>query len=144
VEGYEWKRLFPKPCERPLSMATERITAIDTLLGFVLLGILLMNVVGFGMYSTFYDNPDWRTRANLPVRAVMHALAESKMRCLFSMVFGAGVTYDVGRFLPCTGDCIAISSTRGRSHLGFAAHHQSDLAAPFCFDPFEWEWRSLT
>ena len=72
----------------------ERITALDTLRGFALLGILLMNIVGFGLYVSSYDNPTvagGATGPNLAVWTVMHVLAEGKMRCLFSMVFGASV-----------------------------------------------------
>ena len=72
----------------------ERITAIDTLRGFALLGILLMNIIGFSMYLSAYDNPTvtgGATGANLAVWAVLHVLAEGKMRCLFSLVFGASV-----------------------------------------------------
>jgi uncharacterized protein len=79
----------PAPVDR-----AERITALDTLRGFALLGILLMNIVMMGMYGSAYDNPTvtgGATGANLAVWAVMHVLAEGKMRCLFSMVFGASV-----------------------------------------------------
>lgn len=72
----------------------ERITALDTLRGFALLGILLMNIVAMGMYGAAYDDPTvtgGSTGPNLWVWAVLHVLAEGKMRCLFSMVFGAGV-----------------------------------------------------
>ncbi len=72
----------------------ERITAIDTLRGFALLGILLMNIIGFSMYLSAYDNPTvtgGATGVNLAVWAVLHVLAEGKMRCLFSLVFGASM-----------------------------------------------------
>jgi uncharacterized protein len=72
----------------------ERITALDSLRGFALLGILLMNIVAMGMYGAAYDDPSvtgGSTGANLWVWIVMHVLAEGKMRCLFSMVFGASV-----------------------------------------------------
>jgi uncharacterized protein len=72
----------------------ERITAVDTLRGFALLGILLMNIVPFGMYGAAYDNPTvtgGATGANLAVWAILHVLAEGKMRCLFSLVFGASI-----------------------------------------------------
>ncbi len=71
----------------------ERISSLDTLRGFALLGILLMNIVGFGLYGA-YDNPTvsgGATGLNLWVWTAMHVLAEGKMRCLFSMIFGAGV-----------------------------------------------------
>src|SRR5215475_8930079 len=73
---------------------SERITSLDTLRGFALLGILLMNIVAMSMYGAAYDDPTvtgGSTGANLWVWAVLHVLAEGKMRCLFSMVFGAGV-----------------------------------------------------
>jgi uncharacterized protein len=73
--------------------STGRISSLDIVRGFALLGILLMNIVGFGLFHA-YDNPTnagGATGINLGVWVVMHILAEGKMRCLFSMVFGAGV-----------------------------------------------------
>lgn len=70
----------------------ERISSIDVLRGFALLGILLMNIVGFGLNMAAYDDPTvagGATGINLWTWIVMHVLAEGKMRCLFSMVFGA-------------------------------------------------------
>lgn len=73
--------------------AEERITALDTIRGFALLGILLMNIVGFGLHGAYDDptNSGGATGVNLCTWIVMHVLAEGKMRCLFSLVFGAGV-----------------------------------------------------
>src|SRR5713101_2798766 len=84
---YELTQAPPAPIERG-----ERITALDSLRGFALLGILLMNIVAMGMYGAAYDDPTvtgGATGPNLWVWTVMHVLAEGKMRCLFSMVFGA-------------------------------------------------------
>jgi uncharacterized protein len=75
-------------------LQAERFTALDTLRGFALLGILLMNIVGMGLIGGAYDDPTTAggdTGANLWIWAVLHVLAEGKMRCLFSMVFGASV-----------------------------------------------------
>jgi uncharacterized protein len=72
----------------------ERIGALDALRGFALLGILLMNIVAMGLNAAAYDNPTvtgGSSGANLWVWTVMHVLAEGKMRCLFSLVFGASV-----------------------------------------------------
>jgi len=77
----------------PVNQA-ERITSLDTLRGFALLGILLMNIVAMSMTFAAYDDPTvagGSTGANLWVWTAMHILAEGKMRCLFSMVFGASV-----------------------------------------------------
>jgi uncharacterized protein len=79
----------PAPVDR-----AERLTALDSLRGFALLGILLMNVATFGMTFAAYDNPTvtgGATGPNLAVWAVLHVLAEGKMRCLFSLVFGASI-----------------------------------------------------
>jgi uncharacterized protein len=73
---------------------SERISSLDVLRGFALLGILLMNIVGFGLYMSAYDDPTvagGATGPNLWVWITMHVLAEGKMRCLFSMVFGASM-----------------------------------------------------
>jgi uncharacterized protein len=71
----------------------ERISSLDVIRGFALLGILLMNIVGFGLPYAYDDptNSGGATGINLAIWTVMHILAEGKMRCLFSMVFGAGI-----------------------------------------------------
>lgn len=72
----------------------ERLAALDSLRGFALLGILLMNIVGFGLHIGSYDDllvAGGSTNYNQWIWAVMHVLAEGKMRCLFSLVFGASV-----------------------------------------------------
>jgi len=77
----------PAPIARP-----ERITALDTLRGFAVLGILLINITAFGMFHTAWDDPavtGGATGMNLWTWLVFHVLAEGKMRALFSMVFGA-------------------------------------------------------
>ncbi len=73
--------------------AEDRISSLDTLRGFALLGILLMNIVGFGLAAAYDDptNSGGATGINLWTWIVMHILAEGKMRCLFSMIFGAGI-----------------------------------------------------
>lgn len=71
---------------------SQRLQSLDVLRGFALLGILLMNIVIFGLYHESYDNPTSAggdTGANLGVWVTLHILAEGKMRCLFSLVFGA-------------------------------------------------------
>ncbi len=72
----------------------ERLSSLDTLRGFALLGILLMNIVGFAFHHEAYDNPTTAGGAtgwNLWIWYVLHVVAEGKMRCLFSLVFGASV-----------------------------------------------------
>lgn len=72
----------------------NRIVAIDTLRGFALLGILLMNMASFAMPSMAYYNPTvyggddiW----NRMVFSFSYIFADQKMMGLFSMLFGASV-----------------------------------------------------
>ena len=75
----------------PVAQA-ERLRSLDVLRGVALLGILLMNIPGFGLphpFSTgFYH--DLRS-PNFWTYAVVTVLFEGKMRALFSALFGAGI-----------------------------------------------------
>lgn len=80
------------PTEPAPVAGSQRLQALDALRGFALLGILLMNIVIFGLYFESYDNPTsagGATGANLGAWVILHILAEGKMRCLFSLLFGA-------------------------------------------------------
>lgn len=81
--------------------ASDRIKSLDVLRGFALLGILLLNILGFGLFSGAYSNPgfdlDQTTKLGLIVWASVELFAEGAMRCLFSMLFGAGVVLFAGR-----------------------------------------------
>jgi uncharacterized protein len=78
----------------------ERVSSIDLLRGFSLMGILVMNITdfayGFQNYTfplstvkPVFSGPHWV--ANTTVWFLRWILAEGKMRALFSMLFGAGV-----------------------------------------------------
>lgn len=85
---------IPVPAQAGPVFQAERHTTLDTLRGFALLGILLMNIVGFGLHVSAYDNPaaaGGSTGWNLGAWIAMHILAEGKMRALFSLMFGAGI-----------------------------------------------------
>jgi uncharacterized protein len=72
----------------------ERINSLDTLRGFALLGILPANVLVFGMYFAAGNDPTvagGATGLNLVSWALFRILIAGKMRCLFSMVFGASM-----------------------------------------------------
>jgi len=72
----------------------ERINSLDALRGFALLGILPANILIFGMYFAAANDPTvagGATGLNLASWALFRILIEGKMRCLFSMVFGASV-----------------------------------------------------
>ena len=74
--------------------AADRIETIDVVRGFALLGILLLNILGFGLPFEAYSNPgvDGATSGvNLWVFGTVDLLFEGVLRALFSMLFGAGV-----------------------------------------------------
>ncbi len=71
-----------------------RIQSIDTLRGFALCGILLMNIMAFAFPFAAYSDPtvDGATAGlNLAVFATVDVLVEGSMRAIFSMLFGAGM-----------------------------------------------------
>jgi uncharacterized protein len=85
----------PAPVE-----AAERVEALDTVRGFALLGILLMNICSFGMPSAAESNPTvWggATGADFWFWWVQSVFWSGKMRALFSLCFGAGVIYLTAR-----------------------------------------------
>jgi uncharacterized protein len=77
---------------------SQRIESLDVLRGFALLGILLLNIVGFGLISTAYSNPAEAMTSNADLYAwiSVELFAEGAMRGLFSILFGAGVVLFVG------------------------------------------------
>lgn len=73
--------------------STERIKALDVMRGIVLLGILLMNINGFGLTNA-YDNPTVAGGAeglNLYTWMTTNLFFEGTMRGLFSLLFGVGM-----------------------------------------------------
>lgn len=72
----------------------ERISSLDVLRGFALLGILVMNIGDYALPGNFDYNPSILgplSKLNLWLWAGRFVLFEGKMRALFSMLFGAGV-----------------------------------------------------
>ena len=95
----------PHSSTAPVTQA-ERISAIDTLRGISLMGILVMNccdfAYGFKNYAyplsivkPVFNGPHWHLDTTLWF--LRWILAEGKMRALFSMLFGAGVILLTGR-----------------------------------------------
>jgi uncharacterized protein len=72
----------------------ERIVSVDTLRGVALLGILLINIIAFGLPESAFSfpiNAGGHTGLNLAFWYANQIFFEDKMRALFSMLFGAGV-----------------------------------------------------
>lgn len=77
------------------TVESNRIESLDVFRGFALLGILLLNIIGFGLLSPSYSNPAFDLvssgSASLIVWGGIELFAEGAMRCLFSILFGAGI-----------------------------------------------------
>jgi uncharacterized protein len=80
--------------------ARDRIVAMDVLRGFVLLGILVMNIQSFAMPIAAYANPTAYgdlTGANLWVWIISHVFFDQKFMTIFAMLFGAGIVLMAAR-----------------------------------------------
>jgi uncharacterized protein len=87
------RELGEKKAVEPVS-AGERYFAVDVLRGFAVLGILAMNVVGFGWPWSAYGNPlrgGGFEGLDRGTWFFTHMVFESKMMTIFSMLFGAGL-----------------------------------------------------
>lgn len=81
-----------KATAKPVATA-ERIKTIDIVRGVALLGILLMNIQGFGIHWSIEDSVlrGPHNTADFRTLAVIETFFSGTMRGLFSMLFGAGM-----------------------------------------------------
>jgi uncharacterized protein len=90
----------PAPVKMAPVAALERVSSVDTLRGFALMGILVMNICDFALgmpnylfplstVKPVFDGPHWKI--NTIVWFVRWIFFEGKMRGMFSLLFGAGV-----------------------------------------------------
>ena len=89
---------------------SERILSLDVMRGIVLLGILLMNINGFGL-AMAYSNPTVAggyTGLNLYTWITTNLLFEGTMRALFSLLFGVGMFIFLDRLVK-RGDGIHVA-----------------------------------
>lgn len=78
---------------RPVE-ARERVASVDVIRGVALLGILAMNIVSFAWPESVYAIPIMDPDAgplDTALWAFNHAIFDTKMMTLFSMLFGAGL-----------------------------------------------------
>jgi uncharacterized protein len=73
--------------------STERIAILDTTRGIAVLGILLMNITGFGLPYAYEDPTNWggSDGADLAAWQISSLFFEGTMRGLFTLLFGASV-----------------------------------------------------
>ena len=78
----------------------DRILTLDTIRGVAVMGILLMNIVGFGLIEPAYMNPLAQGGAaglDLGVYLFNFVMFDGKMRGLFSFLFGASTLLVIQR-----------------------------------------------
>jgi len=76
------------------ALESERLTSLDTLRGFAVLGILVINIQSFAMPFAAYFNPTAYGNlegANYCTWFFSHVLADQKFMTIFSLLFGAGL-----------------------------------------------------
>ncbi|MCT4706896.1 DUF418 family protein [Enterobacteriaceae bacterium H11S18] len=72
----------------------ERNVTLDFIRGVAILGILLLNIVAFGLPKAAYINPAWSGSVSLHdawTWAVLDLFAQVKFLTLFALLFGAGL-----------------------------------------------------
>jgi uncharacterized protein len=103
-------------------MTPDRIPVIDAVRGVAVMGILLMNVVAFGLPFAAYSSPvalGPPSLADLWTWVIAFVLIDGKMRALFSFLFGASMLLVIDR-----------ATASGRSP---AATHYARMASLFLF-----------
>ena len=78
----------PKPVD-----TADRLQTVDMIRGVALLGILMMNIPGFGIHWSVYDLilKGAKSNADFITLEVVETFFSGTMRGLFSMLFGAGM-----------------------------------------------------
>ena len=78
--------------EKMATKEADRIQSLDVIRGFALLGILLLNILIFGLPYSVALLPGLaiENELDLFVWAIIDISSEGAMRSIFSMLFGAG------------------------------------------------------
>jgi uncharacterized protein len=74
--------------------STDRLLSLDTLRGFAVLGILIMNIQSFSLPGAAYINPTAYgslVDVNKVIWIISHLIASEKFISIFAMLFGAGI-----------------------------------------------------
>jgi uncharacterized protein len=90
----------PSPDPSTSPRGQDRILTLDFIRGIAVMGILLMNIVGFAMPEAAYSNPfAYGGHAGLDFAAwyANFVLIDGKMRGLFSLLFGASMLLVIER-----------------------------------------------
>jgi uncharacterized protein len=90
-----------------LTITNTRYLSLDAIRGIAVMGILLMNIIAFAMPDAAYVNPAAYGGTSPPdviSWAIMSVLVDSKMRGLFSVLFGASMLLVYERAEAAQGD----------------------------------------
>jgi uncharacterized protein len=122
---------------------SSRITNLDFIRGFALLGILVLNVIAFGLPLTATTNPSTYGIENIldwVVLVVSSVFFEYKMMGLFSMLFGVGIMIFLENAEKKTSKPKTLAIWRNFLLLCFGLLHYSiwigDVLAPYAICAF--------
>ena len=122
---------------------SSRITNLDFIRGFALLGILVLNVIAFGLPLTATTNPSTYGIENIldwVVLVVSSVFFEYKMMGLFSMLFGVGIMIFLENAEKKTSKPKTLAVWRNFLLLCFGLLHYSiwigDVLAPYAICAF--------
>ncbi|MEM9131533.1 MAG: DUF418 domain-containing protein [Planctomycetota bacterium] len=106
--------------------AGERITTLDTLRGFAVLGILVMNSIGFFLPLGSYfriDGPGTETAPDWVIAIGAEVFVDQRFMALFSLLFGAGVVLFADRVEARGDNPVGLSLWRNTVLLGIGLLH---------------------
>ena len=128
---------------KEINYTKERITNLDFIRGFALLGILVMNVIAFGLPLTATTNPSTYGIENIldwTVLVISSVFFEYKMMGLFSMLFGVGIMIFLDNARKKTSKPKTLAIWRNFLLLCFGLLHYSiwigDVLAPYAVCAF--------
>lgn len=99
----------------------NRITALDALRGFALLGILFVNIMSFSGVATL--DQEWTGFADRTVQGFIQFFVVSKFLSLFAMLFGIGFAIQIARLEEKTSNYLSIYVRRLLILFLFGAVH---------------------
>lgn len=100
---------------REISDGGDRILTLDTVRGVAVMGILLLNIIGFAMPDPAYYNPaayGGSTGADFGIWLVNFIFFDGRMRGLFSFLFGASMLLVIDRAEAKRGSAVQVHYAR--------------------------------
>ncbi len=129
--------------EKENNFAMKRITNLDFIRGFALLGILVINIIAFGLPLTATSNPSTfgiENALDWTVLIISSVFFEYKMMGLFSMLFGVGIIIFLENAKIKTSKPKTLAIWRNFILLCFGLIHMSiwigDVLAPYAICAF--------